>query len=83
MRGICADEKGKPVYGCVIRADGILYSNNRGEWSIRVKNTKPQPIEVVPAVFAALGNWRVVSASIEAAADKPVEIVVGRIYDNY
>jgi hypothetical protein len=79
ISGICKDDKGEPVFGCAIRiGKEIAFSDNRGEWSIRVKVTKAQPMEVVPEIFASPGSWAVVSAPATAEPGNPTEIVVKR-----
>ena len=80
ISGTCKDDKGEPVFGCAIQiGKEIAYSDNRGEWSIRVKGTKPQPLAVIPNVFATPGNWKTVSVPETAQPGTAADIVVERI----
>jgi len=80
ITGTCKDAHGEPVFGCAIQiGKEIAYSDNRGEWSIRVKGTKSQPIAVVVNVFANPGDWRVVLAPETVASGTTADIVVERV----
>jgi len=46
--------------------------------SVRVKKDVAQTLAVLPAVFAAPGDWEVVTAPAEAAPGTHVEIEVAR-----
>jgi hypothetical protein len=61
-----------------VGTDAIAYSDSAGNWSVQVKNTKTQTVQVVPDVFAIDGNWEIVSAPATAEPAKPIEIVVRR-----
>jgi hypothetical protein len=88
--GRCVLESGEALEGCAIQfPHGVIaYSNSQGYFSIRGKKAVSLPISVLPAIFAAPGDWIVVSAPdsisprdttlLAKSSNMPVLIVVKR-----
>lgn len=77
--GRVVDEKGEPVEGAAVQIGRVIaYSNSQGIFSIHGKKDVPQPIAVLPAIFAAPGNWIVVSIPDTISPTASVSIVVRR-----
>jgi len=80
IEGVCLDGDKKPLYGCAIEVGkgAIAFSDHSGKWSVREKSKTSQPLLVLPLVFAAPGNYRVVDAPHEVRPGETVTIVVSR-----
>ena len=67
--GRVVDQEGRPVDGAAVMVGRVIaYSNSAGEFSVRTKKAKAEPLSVLPAIFAAPGDWEVVSAPKEVTA---------------
>lgn len=76
IAGECILEDGTAVEGCaVVIGKQIVFSNSRGRFETRQKNTTAS-ISVRVEEFAAPGSYTVVSAPATATAHEPIQIVV-------
>ncbi|HET9406916.1 MAG TPA: hypothetical protein VFO39_06725 [Candidatus Sulfotelmatobacter sp.] len=85
IAGVVHDADGNPVEGATIHiGNQIVYTDETGEFLLRVRKKTDQPVQVAVDEFVAAGTFEVVSAppsakpAIEDEAQK-VEIVVKRI----
>jgi hypothetical protein len=78
VAGTCRDQRG-PVAGCAIEAEGgtIAFSNEDGQWSLRVKKADVR-IQVLPDIFATMGDFKIISTPNTVHAGSPADIVVKR-----
>ncbi|MGH7517842.1 MAG: carboxypeptidase-like regulatory domain-containing protein [Gemmatimonadales bacterium] len=78
IRGRVVDEAGAPVEGAAIDLGGqIVFSNSRGEFSLRARRPARHALEVKSDDFLFPGAWQVRSApaSVTAATDERAEVV--------
>ena len=77
--GKVVDEHGEPVEGAAVQIGKVIaYSNSEGVFSVRAKKATPQPIAVLPAVFAVPGDWIAVNSPETATPGTRVAITVQR-----
>jgi hypothetical protein len=77
--GRVVDENGEPVEGAAVQiAKTIAYSNSQGYFSVHGKKDVPQPMAVLPAIFAAPGDWIVISVPDTISPTASVTIIVRR-----
>jgi hypothetical protein len=79
ISGVVRDGNNEPVYGaCVQIGKTVAFSATDGTFEIRENKSASQTFAVVPACFAADGNWEVMSSPDSASPGKPLEIVITR-----
>jgi hypothetical protein len=83
IKGSVVDENGKGVWGIAVSVGGnTVISGSDGEFFIHVKNSKQQPISVLPESSLLTSHWSLTSAPPDArglpegATGNPVRVVV-------
>jgi hypothetical protein len=78
IRGRVVDEAGEPVEGAAVDLGGeIVFSNSRGQFSLRTRRPARYAVAVKLDEFLLPGSWQVRSApaSVTAAAEERAEMV--------
>ncbi|MGH7630519.1 MAG: carboxypeptidase-like regulatory domain-containing protein [Gemmatimonadales bacterium] len=78
IRGRVVDEAGAPVEGAAVDLGGeIVFTNSRGEFSLRTRRPARYAVEVRPDEFLLPGAWQVrnAPATVTAAAEERAEVI--------
>jgi len=81
IRGTVRFPDGEPIEGAAVQvAKTLLYTDSRGEFSLRTNRLRAYAIEVLPAEFTAPGRWHIVSApeqalSLPEGSDGQIKII--------
>ncbi len=79
LEGKCVLPDGSPVEGCAVVIDKeTVYSNSRGEFSIRMKKRNAVTVSVPVTDFAAPVDWNCLECPTSTAPGEPVTIIVAR-----
>jgi len=79
ITGIAVEKSGMPVSGVAVRiGKQEVFSNDAGEFSLRVNSVAAQPVAIVPDDFTAPGDWHVIECPASATPGAPFRIVVSR-----
>jgi hypothetical protein len=80
ISGVIVDQDGAPISGIAVKiGKQIVFSDDSGAFSARVKRSVASPVSIDLADSVAAGNWRVIDAPQSVKADASVKIVLLRI----
>lgn len=80
LEGKVVDEAGLPVAGVAVKLGKIVcFSDQQGEFYLRVKHNKSYSVEVLTDDFMLAGKIRVVSAQPQISPGSAVQVVVARM----